>query len=288
MKHALLVGLGGIGSSVYLPQLERLGYTVYTVDVNVGLNPTFTDISQVDGNYEVGVICVPNYLHKTMAEQVAPICDTLFIEKPGLVNAEEWQQLLDKFPTKKICMVKNNLYREGWYRIEEGVKEVDICWLNKDRVPNPGSWFTEKEKAFGGVAYDLMPHLLCYLELLIGHQIHELTPTYHFQQQRYTMDDMTSTDYGAIDVNGVYDVCDYAELRYTLGEIDIRLIASWKEGIDDCSIKFRYEDGTEKIIGFGLCPDNVYGDMIKLNAVELYDYHKKLDLFIHKTLELFK
>ena len=65
-KTALLVGVGGIGSNVYLTQLRNLGYKVTTVD---NVNPAdYTSIESVQGTFDIAIICVPNYLHLPFAE----------------------------------------------------------------------------------------------------------------------------------------------------------------------------------------------------------------------------
>ena len=60
-------------------------------------------------------------------------------------------------------MTKNNQYRENITEMAEAADPkkgvTRINWINDNRVPS-GSWFTNKELAFGGVSRDLMPNLL--------------------------------------------------------------------------------------------------------------------------------
>ena len=67
--RALLVGLGGIGANVYLPELIQLGYTVTTVDQQVP-QANYSDIDEVRGEFDVAVICTPNFTHLPIAEKV--------------------------------------------------------------------------------------------------------------------------------------------------------------------------------------------------------------------------
>ena len=53
---ALLIGAGGIGQNVYLPQLINKGFVVETVDSN--LPATYDNIDKVDSTYDVAVICL--------------------------------------------------------------------------------------------------------------------------------------------------------------------------------------------------------------------------------------
>ena len=66
-------------------------------------------------------------------------------------------------------MVKNNQHRHNVDILKETTQNCDnlvLNWCNKNRVPNPGSWFTTKELAYGGVSRDLMPHLLSWVQVL--------------------------------------------------------------------------------------------------------------------------
>ena len=66
---ALLVGTGGIGRNVYLPQLQAQGFAVTTADL---FDPTadYQNPNDAKGKFDVGVVCTPNYSH----EQVAKVC----------------------------------------------------------------------------------------------------------------------------------------------------------------------------------------------------------------------
>ena len=87
-----------------------------------------------------------------------------------------------------------------------------LRWINKNRIPNPGSWFTEKSLAFGGVSRDLIPHMLSYYTALTdftkGKQLSAVA------EQRWNLDQIDSTDYGVINHKGQYDVDDRCELVF--------------------------------------------------------------------------
>lgn len=316
MKKALVVGLGGIGKNVYVPQFERQGYKVDTVDINPILNATYKTVQDLpeEAHYDMAVICLPNIHHLSAMLVVSDFCKTILIEKPGFLNAKIWKRNLAKSSLKdhKIVLVKNNLYRDQ--KIIQKLREmcdqdivsaVEIEWMNRDRIPNPGNWFTNKKDAFGGVTHDLFPHLYCFMYALFPlQQITDLTPTV-FKQQRWNLDNIgTSTEYGKINMDGTYDVCDYAEAHYmipasthTETEIPVTLKASWKEGYDKQRITIHYVDGAKWEWDFGLCPDNAYGNMIKgtednsfmgmkndwLNRNNLIE--KRVDEWIHEQLE---
>ena len=115
MKKALVVGLGGIGKNVYVPQFEKLGYKVDTVDINPELNATYKTVQDLSTeSYDMAVICLPNIHHLSAMLVVSKFCKTILIEKPGFLNSKIWKHNLAKSRLKdhKIILVKNNLYRK--------------------------------------------------------------------------------------------------------------------------------------------------------------------------------
>ena len=288
-KRALLIGVGGIGSNVYLTELRKYGYDVVTVD---NTNPAdHTSIDTVQGVFDVAVICVPNFLHTYFADECATFCKVIFIEKPGLPSADQWNALCDKHPHTRFIMCKNNMYRDT-YGFLDNVAQIDditsikINWLNKNRVPNPGYWSTNRKQSWGGVALDLFPHLYCQMIRHFG-KIQQFTRVNHLMMQKWKLEDLTGSDYGVVNVDGVYDVCDYATEKWLLNDKTIiEVSASWKEGIDDQSIVVQTTDSSYKW-DFGLCPAEAYGKMIEEGQVDDYDAHRNIDTWIHKHLEVY-
>jgi len=305
VNKAIVVGLGGIGKNVYVPQLKKLGYDVQTVDpdprVTTATYGTVNDISK-DREYDIAVICCPNIHHLNAILELSDVCKTILVEKPGLANTAAWNRTVSRFPDHKIVLVKNNLYRHrihddlGTMFDPDHVAKVEITWFNKDRIPNPGSWFTTKEQAFGGVTHDLFPHLYCFMYILFPlFQILKVKPTV-LSMQRWNLDTLgESTDYGTINKDGTYDVCDYAEAHYLIDDIPITLAASWKEGYDKQDITIYYKDGSTFNWNFGLCPDEAYGEMIKavmedrfMQTEAIHQIEERFDEWIHQQLEYFK
>lgn len=296
--NVLIVGLG-IGQ-VYKEQLEQAANFVVTVDANPKLNPCFVSVDQAlhCGQYDIGIICTPNFTHKEIAYQIAPVCNIVVVEKPGLQSAQEWTELCATFPATKILMAKNNMYRPQNRILRDIIcqqataelEKVEIIWENKNRIPKPGSWFTTKSLAWSGVSRDLMPHLLHMAENLLSHvTVNDITG--HYTRQNWTMDDVKTSDYGEVTSNGIYDVDDYATLNIQKNNLIITCTANWKNGWEDKQhIRFSYKDGTLLTYDFGLCPNYVYHNMIKKFLVMddyEYEYQIKLDTRIHEILELF-
>lgn len=284
---ALLVGFGGIGANVYYPELKKLGYEVDVLDTTVP-DVKYRNIDEVRVSYDLAVICTPNHTHEPIARKLAiHRTKRIFVEKPGVASLWAWQDLIYDFENTKFHLVKNNLYRDNYGDIIELLKErtvigVDITWLNKNRIPNPGSWFTDSRFSFSGVSSDLMPHLYTFGAKMFGAKKMADAGWRQSSYRRWSLDTIGSTDYGSVNKAGRYNVDDYASAITNIDNISVRLVASWKEGYDKQSITLFFDDGTTYEWEFGLCPAEAYGTMIK----EEKD-HLILDTDIHTFLENF-
>jgi predicted dehydrogenase len=287
MTKALIVGMG-IGQ-LYQKVFTELKYDVETVDILH--KATYKDAAQATGNYDIAVICTPNFTHETIARTIASKCKIVLIEKPGLQDSKCWQCLVEDFPNTRFMMVKNNQYRKEiakYKRLAESSDRIQAVWNSKDRIPFPGGWFTTKEKSFGGVSRDLLPHLLSYYTVLtdynngmrlFGHAI-----------QRHQLKDITRTDYGTVNSSGTYDVDDFAELEYKNGNCFWVLSSNWKDGVaDDIFLSFSMKNSAVKE-SLGLCPEEAYKTMIEtavknMDKDEFWEDQYNQDIWIHKQLE---
>lgn len=283
---ALIVGMG-IGN-LYHSVFTNLGYEIDTVDSDPAKSATYTSVEQTKECYNVAVICTPNFTHEDIAKQIAPQCQIVLIEKPGVKDAAAWQHLVDSFPQTRFMMVKNNQYRAGMGQFLSGVRrsrEIKLIWNNKNRIPHPGSWFTTKSLAFGGVSRDLIPHMLSYYCALADFENGE--SKYVAATQNHRLEDINSTDYGVVNKNGTYDVDDFCELRFFTGGKTWILRANWKSDKEDrVCMEF---DNSHAII-LGLCPEEAYQTMISTAVENLSndDFWKKQltqDLWIHRQIE---
>ena len=284
---ALLAGYGGIGSNVYYPELKKLGYEVDILDSNVS-DVSYKDVSEISEAYDLAVICTPNFTHGPIAEHLATTgTKRIFVDKPGVVDSWEWSRLRYRYVDTTFHLVKNNLYRDSYGEVLNFMKTkevigVDINWVNGNRIPNPGSWFTTKSLAFGGVSRDLMPHLYCFAVKLFGEDICKKSIFRQSSYQRWNMRTISSTDYGTVNVGGIYNVDDIASAATVIEGVSVKMYASWKEGFDKQSITLYFKDGTTYEWVFGLCPAEAYGKMLADT-----DDSFLLDLEIHKFLERF-
>ena len=287
--RSLVIGLG-IGQ-LYKSVFEELGYTVDTIDSNPEKNPTFKNIQDVSGQYDIAVICTPNFTHEVIAREIAKRCKIILIEKPGVQDSKAWQCLVEDHPNNRIMMVKNNQYRTeiaDFKRLTSVSTDIYVIWNNKNRIPNPGSWFTNKELAFGGVSRDLLPHMLSYYTVLANYKIGKKIES--VSEQRHKLENIDSTDYGIVDKQGIFDVDDYAKIKFANSNKTWNLCANWKDDIsDDVYISFSnsYSATKHKL---GLCPEFAYKKMIEtvvanLNNDSFWKSQYDQDFWIHQQIE---
>jgi len=290
MPKALIIGMG-IGQLYYQIYMKK-GWEFQTVDLTKTAD--YTEVKDVQGEFDIAHICTPNFTHEAIVRQIANKCKIVFVEKPGVENADAWSQLIKDFPQTLILMVKNNQYRHNVDILKETTQNCDtliLNWCNKNRVPNPGSWFTTKDLAYGGVSRDLMPHLLSWVQVL-AEDYNGIKSVYSYSKQRYNLDTVGDTDYGEVTKNGTYNVDDVAQIYLVDGpNVNFKLYTAWKQEEEDAiNIKF-YSMGnlihTEEL---GLCPEDAYSKMIDSAYENIYNKeYKQLqlakDLWIHKQLE---
>ena len=287
--RSLIIGMG-IGQ-LYHSVFTSLGYEIHTVDANPEKNATFRDVTETKECYNVAVICTPNFTHEVIARTIAPQCQIVLIEKPGVIDAKCWQCLVEDFPQTKFMMVKNNQYRKEikeFKRLADSSDSVKVIWNNKNRIPHPGSWFTTKDLAYGGVSRDLIPHMLSYYTTLTNFKTG--VRTFASAVQRHTLSNIDSTDYGSVHKDGVFDVDDFAEIEFKNGDTRWILSANWKDDKeDDVYISFSMKNSAIKH-SLGLCPEEAYKKMIEtavanLNNKAFWEDQYDQDMWIHKQLE---
>jgi predicted dehydrogenase len=291
MKKALIIGMG-FGRAVYKPVLEELGYQVITVDpIQPADFLTVDDAVVAHKHFDTVNICTPNFTHEMLARAVAPYADIVFVEKPGVKDHYSWRQIVIDNPTTRFMMVKNNQYRDTikqFKLLADQSHTVRVVWNNKNRIPNPGSWFTTEERAFGGVSRDLMPHMLSYYVALTDYD--KGNKLYATAVQRHSLESVNDTDYGTVNKNGIYDVDDFCEFEFKNGNTTWVLTANWKDDkADDVYISFDMKNSAAKFV-LGLCPEEAYKAMIEnavanLNNTEFWKEQLQQDLWIHRQIE---
>ena len=286
MSKILIVGLG-IGKLYY--DILSKDHEIVTVDIDPTKKADYQTVDLLDQRFDLSIICTPNFTHKELAYKLALISNMILIEKPGLETSNEWKTLLDTFPTVRFMMAKNNQYRDEIEQMKVLTKTaqlISINWNNCDRIPYPGSWFTNKKLAWGGVSRDLIPHLLSIYVKLFQCDF----PYDHGLLKKWSLSDLKITSYGSIKMDGIYDVDDQAYVRFRNNDKTIFLSADWKTNeSNDIAMHFHNELGDFEI-PLGLCPEYAYENMIKAMFINQYNddfWHEqqKIDVWIHEIIE---
>jgi predicted dehydrogenase len=273
---SLIVGLG-IGS-LYKSILEAMGGIVVTADMDPNKNANYRTITEVlrdHNHFDTVHICTPNFTHYQLAELAAAHAKIVFIEKPGFQTSTDLEVINQKYPSTRFMMVKNNMWRTNVNAIRDHVRSADVIkinWINHDRVPNPGSWFTTKQFAWGGVSRDLMPHMLSWFIALNVNYDQAALVSYR-SEQRHSLDTINDTAYGVVNKKGQYNVDDWCRMVFEQNNKQWVLEADWRSlGEEDIGIIFVKPDTTVRI-PLGLCPEEAYADMI-IDAYEnIYNSH---------------
>jgi len=288
---SLIVGMG-IGN-LYKDVLTKLGHAIVTVDMDPNKHADYLDLNTaLDEHpcFNAVHICTPNYTHEDIARQVAEHTQIVFIEKPGVESSLAWFNLTRDYPNTRFMMVKNNMWRSNIAELKEQAtqaKLVNIRWVRKNCIPHPGSWFTTRELAYGGVSRDLMPHLL---SLYIA-----MNPAWSTEQVNgksamtaWELKDIDSTEYGVINHQGIYDVDDVCSIHFSN---KWHTTANWRSmNEEDSSITFTMSDNSIERFELGWCPEEAYYNMI-VDAMDNVDnkefWHNQLnqDLWIHEQIE---
>jgi len=286
MKSLVIgMGIGGLYKSV----LSSLGYSVVTVDTDPSKDPDYVRVEtalEVHGHFDTVNVCTPNFTHKEITELVAPHSDIVFVEKPGFKDSNEWKDVCSSFPNTRIMMVKNNMWRDNVSEMKSLATQsnrVDINWIRKNCIPNPGSWFTNKELAYGGVSRDLLPHLLS-LYIVMNPNWNNTSANEKQSKQQWQLDEVDSTDYGTINRQGTHDVDDFSSLQYNS---KWHLEANWRDMTKEESC-IRFDN--DAVIDLGWCPENAYKNMIQdavsnLNNIEFWKEQLSQDVWIHQQIE---
>lgn len=284
---SLVVGLG-IGN-LYVDVLKARGAEVITVDANPEKAAHYTSVAKAlneHSDFDTINICTPNYTHLPIyqfwyGKNTKPNA-VAFIEKPGFKDAAEWQSI----PGRRM-MVKNNQYRNNIGDMIEqagSANNISLRWINNDRVPSPGSWFTDSSKSFGGVSRDLLPHLLSYLPVFFPKDYNNAVIVNRASGSQWKLADLLQTDYGTVNPNGIYDVDDYASIALNINDKNIALDANWRslKG-DDIGIYF---DNAK--VELGLCPEEAYANMIEAAIAgdeEFWRNQLEQDIWLHNMME---
>lgn len=290
---SLIVGMG-IGN-LYQEVLSNLNHDIITVDLdpNKAMYTSIEDAVQEHGYFDTAHICTPNFTHEQLAREIAAHAKIVFIEKPGLRSAKDWSKLIKDFPRTRFMMVKNNQWRNNISDLQKLASMsvyIQLDWINENRVPGPGTWFTTKELSYGGVSRDLMTHLLSLYQSL-NYSYKDAVIIEATAEQRYCLNDLSDTEYGVVNKNGTYDVDDICKFSFRSAKRTWDLVADWRSTTENNrAIKFHLVDGFTETFELGLCPAEAYQAMIadavaNINNNDFWNSQFQKDMWIHERID---
>nr|AXL05666.1 oxidoreductase [uncultured bacterium] len=182
-----LVGLGWAGREMWLPLLREHSdfEVVAAVDADPVSRTAFREATgipvhaAVDGltarAVDLAVVAVPNYLHAEVAGALLATGISVFLEKPVCLTSAEVDTLAAAERDGGMLLAGSAIrYRgdvEALRRVIPDVgdiRHVVLGWIRSRGIPRAGGWFTQRDKAGGGVLFDLGWHLLDSLAFLLG------------------------------------------------------------------------------------------------------------------------
>ncbi|MCG8915908.1 Gfo/Idh/MocA family oxidoreductase [Actinokineospora sp. PR83] len=200
-----VVGLGWAGRELWLPRLrEHADFEVVAaVDADPAARAAFGAAAgiavhpAVDAltarEVDLAVVAVPNHLHAEVAGTLLTGGIPVFLEKPVCLTAAEVDALAAAERGGAVLLAGSAARHRGDVAALRrlipdlgGVRHVDLAWVRARGVPRSG-WFTRRDKAGGGVLFDLGWHLLDALAFLLG-------PVGFAQVVGVTSDDFVNAD----------------------------------------------------------------------------------------------
>ncbi len=178
-----ILGAGWISNKAHIPALKKIKNV--TVDAICDTNSlkaeetalqhsipnVYIDINAfLNSDIDAVIIATPNNTHYQLSKLSLEHDKHVLCEKPITIHTSEIEYLNQiSAKRKKIFMPAFvNRFRTDIQHVKSivkngeigKIKEIKAGWMRKNGVPRPGSWFTNKDYAGGGVLIDLGSHII--------------------------------------------------------------------------------------------------------------------------------
>ncbi len=179
LSDALIIGAGWIAHTGYLPALERLRWSVSIFDTGkdaAGSAALTAALEHAKRNPGVlAIIATPNATHLTLAREFLDVGCQVLVEKPACLPTQA-DTAASRPSSDQLFVSTPFRFRPDVERfiaeVERGavgdVTGVEMSWRRHGGIPRPGSWYTLRALAGGGVLADLGPHMLDIGMALLG------------------------------------------------------------------------------------------------------------------------
>jgi len=153
-----------------------------TITIRYGIMKTYTDYEELCQSDDIDAvsICVPNYMHTSVAISALEHGKHILCEKPLSVSPEEGKKILEvtnRLPNLKAMVAMKFRFSRGAAYIKNMIENGELgevyygftSYLKRSGdVPKKGSWRTKKELSGGGTLIDNGIHLLDLVWWLMG------------------------------------------------------------------------------------------------------------------------
>lgn len=122
----------------------------------------------------------PHHLHYPMAMEAIEAGKHVMMEKPLANTEEQCLQLIQAAEDKGVTLMLAYIvrFRPSIIRLKEAIEKEEYgkpfnaqCWIEGYMNPNPGSWFSNKEKLGGGVLFSHGCHYIDILQWMLGNPV---------------------------------------------------------------------------------------------------------------------
>lgn len=184
-----IVGAGWIAEKAHIPALLKIADVKVEAIFDVsetrgndicrrfGISKWYSDYEEfLASGVDAVIIASPNYTHgdysiKALSHGIHVLC-----EKPIALSIREVEEAI-KVANQNNCVYLPgfvNRFRKDVQQLKEiidtnqigKIMKIDAAWVRKSGMPRPGSWFTSKQYAGGGVLNDLGSHILDIIMML--------------------------------------------------------------------------------------------------------------------------
>ena len=182
MINVGIVGCGWISEHAHLPVLVNMKQVkveaVFDIDIEkakatgdkFGIKNAYNNFLEfLNSNIDCAVIATPNNTHFDYALRLLRKKICVLCEKPVVLSAREMHVLCREEKENGVFFIPGfvNRWRKDVQRVYKMLKmrkigeilSIRAGWIRKNGVPRPGSWFTKRELAGGGVLIDLGSHI---------------------------------------------------------------------------------------------------------------------------------
>ena len=174
------IGGGWVAREVWLPRflaqeyrcvgvMEPDSVSASSIQQKLGPISILASLEEVvNTSPDVVLIASPNCYHADTASYFLSHHIAVIVEKPVCLSPLEFQKIKSAVEFSKAPLFTSQaiLYRSDIHLLRSicqsdlgDIYSMELCWVRANGIPRPGSWFTHRFLAGGGVLWDLGWHM---------------------------------------------------------------------------------------------------------------------------------